>query len=89
MQHSGIGISRSDMSNANTSSGGHPILRNVINDLQCTAMNDIVARIIRNPRERFVIHDLGAKYRRNSNLFSQMLKDYDNWSYQPYRANSN
>jgi hypothetical protein len=77
------------MSQANTSSGGHPILRNTINDLQATAMNDIVARIVNNRSKRFVIHDLGAKYKRNFRIFRDMLTGHHNWTYQPYRGNDN
>lgn len=46
---------------------------------------EIKTIVTRNPLTRYEIHDLGAKYARNSKTLGRYLDALQNWTYHPER----
>jgi hypothetical protein len=81
----GMDLTRQDLKNASHKTGGHGSVRNVINKLTTDAYNDLISLSIAKMLEGqfVVIHSLGSKYKRESNILCRALARYDNWVFVP------
>lgn len=86
MAHNGMDITKSDChQGGSTQSGGHPSLRNPVNQLQALAFNAVFRQVHDNPGIEYHIHDFGAKYLANAKILKSALHPYTNWIYCPER----